>query len=79
MEQHLRAALGPAHMLFLLHPPVHQVGPRSIPERSMNTPGANCRATGEPATGAGKPSGKELAAKADLDPTLQDSKRRRLT
>ena len=28
------------------------------PERSMNPPGANCRATGEPAIGAAKPSGK---------------------
>jgi len=28
------------------------------PERSMNPPGANCRAIGEPAIGAGKPSGK---------------------
>jgi len=25
VEQHLRTAFGPAHMLFLFHPPVHQL------------------------------------------------------
>src|SRR5258708_39996099 len=47
------------------------------PERSMNPPGANCRAIGELATGAGSLRGRELAAKADLDPTLQDDRPRR--
>ena len=32
--------------------------PAGRPERNMNTPGANCRAIGEPAIGAAKPSGK---------------------
>jgi hypothetical protein len=46
---------------------------------STNPPGGSCRAIGEPVIGAGNPSEKELAAKADLDPTLQDGRPRHLT
>ena len=44
----------------------------------MNPPGANYRASGEPAIGAASLRGREPAAKADLDPTLQNGRPRRL-
>jgi len=46
---------------------------------STNPPGGSYRTIGEPAIGAGKPSGKGACTEADLDPTLQDGRPRRVT